>query len=111
FALLALLPSRSDAEGATAIDPPRPGSGLSRWLPRNAFGNAALAVMVAALVGCGFAVISIRLQQTYLGGLFIGAPFAIGFIAALLHEVHGPRRMRESIGVALLAILLVGMIL
>lgn len=111
FALLTLLPSRPDREAATRIDPPQPYSGLGRCLPHNALGNAALAVTVAALIGCGFAAISIHWQHAYLAGLFIGAPFAIGFIAALLHEVHGPRRLRESVGVALLAILLVGVIL
>ena len=111
FALLALLPSRPELETVAAIDPSPPGSGLSRWLPRNAFGNAALAVLVAALVGGGLAAISVRWLQAYLGGLFVGAPFAIGFIAVLLHEVHGPRRIGESISVALLAIFLVGAIL
>ena len=111
FALLTILPSRPEPAVVAPIDPAPSGSGLSRWLPASAFGSAALAVIVAALIGCGLAAISIRWQQAYLGGLFIGAPFAIGFIAALLHEVHRPRRVRESIGVAFLAILLVGVIL
>jgi hypothetical protein len=111
FALLALLPTQPEAEPIVPLDPPESDSELSRWLPHNPLGNAALAVTVAAVIGCGLAAISIAWQQAYLGGLFIGAPFVIGFLAALLHEAHGPRRLRESVAVALLAIFLVGAIL
>jgi asparagine N-glycosylation enzyme membrane subunit Stt3 len=95
FALLALLPTQQGAEPMMPIDPPEPDSELSSWLPHNALGSAALAVTVAALIGCGLAAISITWQNAYLGGLFIGAPFVIGFLATLLHETHGPRRLRE----------------
>jgi hypothetical protein len=95
FALLALLPTQQGAEPMMPIDPPEPDSELSSWLPHNALGSAALAVTVAALIGCGLAAISIAWQNAYLGGLFIGAPFVIGFLATLLHETHGPRRLRE----------------
>src|SRR5262249_41871168 len=44
-------------------------------------------------------------------GLFVGLPFGLGLMAALLYGYHQPRRLGECLGVALLATSFLGLAL
>ncbi len=108
IALLVLLPSRSENAPAPVPAPP---AGWRSGLPESAFGSAALAVFVAALFGALCVGLSLRWRHAYVESIFIGTPFFIGFLGALLHETRRPRPLREAIGVALLALFMVGAVL
>lgn len=43
-------------------------------------------------------------MNQYAWGLFVGIPFLAGFLAALVHQVHATRPLRESLLVALLSV-------
>ncbi len=110
FALLALLPSRPTPSPRAPV-----GSALAApsvdWMPESPLGSAVLAIIISGFVGSFFAALSIYWQQEYLNGLFVGLPFALGFLSALLYEARCPRRLSQSIGVAVLAIFLVGLLI
>ena len=96
FAALAIVPERPHA-------PPVPAP-AARWLPRSKLGSAALAVGLTvplALVTC---FVSTQLLQRYGWALFVGMPFCIGFLSAMIHGAREPRRLRECLAVAALAV-------
>jgi len=100
FVALALVPERGDQP-----QPPGPGA---PWLPRSAFGSAALAVGVSVVLMLIATVLSTAVLRNYGWGLFVGVPFAIGFFSALIYNAREPRRLRDSLLVALLAVAIVG---
>ena len=111
FALLCLLPSQPARESVAPPLPPESVSGFRRWIPDSALGSALLAVAVSASLGCGFVALAVFGLGHYFSGLFVGAPFGLGFIAALLHNARRSRTLGQSIGVALLAMLVIAIAL
>lgn len=103
FAVLALLPARP-AGGAEPVPTPNPPA----WMPTSKWASAGLAVLgsvLLALLGVGVGAATL---QEYGWGLFAGVPFAMGFLAALLHGAGARRTATESLGVALLAVTISG---
>ena len=109
FAILCTLP----AAPAEAQDEPSRATRGRNWIPVNPFASAAIAVVVTSGVGVLLIALSVKLQfaATYGGWLFLGLPFVMGFIAAYILGVGGPRRLRESIGAALMTLLICGVVL
>ena len=106
FLLLSLLPSR---EGLAAAA--RPG-GLKAWLgffiPRNRVGSAAAGVIfaiVSSVIGLWFGTTVLR---GYGWSLFVGLPFALGFLSVLIFGYHERRGLRECLFVSLIAPLMAG---
>jgi uncharacterized membrane protein YhaH (DUF805 family) len=79
---------------------------LARIVPEDQLGAAALAVVVATLLGVSCVAVGTRALVTYGWGLFAAIPFSQGAVAALLYGVHRRRTVAESVNVALLSMVL-----
>jgi hypothetical protein len=82
-----------------------------RWLPKTAAGSAIAAIAIAAAVGAAVVLVSVNLFRSYGSTLFLGAPFYIGFLSALIYNAGCRRSLWQSIGAGLIALLFVGAIL
>jgi uncharacterized membrane protein YhaH (DUF805 family) len=107
FLLLALVPPRPSPAAVTTLAEDA-GQGWSRWFPESTFASAALAVALSALLGLGAMVLSTQLLKQYGWGIFVGAPFCLGFLAALIHGTRHRRTLSDSLVVALAAVALAG---
>ena len=105
FLLLAILPERRDTapEGAPTW--------LQRFIPDHPAGSAAMAVFITTLVGLAVTGLSVSAFTRYGWGLFVALPFGVGFLSVLLLGCHRPRTLSASLGVALIAVLLLGVAL
>ena len=110
FVALALVPEQAQEADASApaSDPDR---GWKRWFPVSTFGSATLAVVLSAALALGATVLSTQLLKQYGWGIFAGAPFCMGFFAALIHGVRSRRGMGESITVAMASVGVAGAVL
>ena len=107
FLLLAILPGRSAAEdeedaGMRFFD---------RLIPRSMEGSAALAVGFSVGLTVGMAALSTRFLQSYGWGLFVGLPFALGLISAMIYGYHEERTFGRTLSVAFLSVIIVGVLL
>jgi uncharacterized membrane protein YhaH (DUF805 family) len=100
FVALAVVPERGRDLGTPRLP--------ARWLPRSVFGSAALAVGVSVLFAVGAALASTVVLRDYGWGLFVGVPFCMGFFAALIHSAGRPRRLTESLMVAVVCVVIAG---
>lgn len=100
FTALAVAPSDVDKPGA-----PRGRSRLlDRLLPKSRIGSAVASTMIAVLFCLPMVLLNVRWLEEYGLALFIGIPFLIGAISAFLYGYRQERTLRESIGVAALAL-------
>jgi hypothetical protein len=99
FILLMLQPSQPLAQR------PATAAGESR---SRAIESAALAVLVSTALALAIAAVSFFFFQTYGFALFMGVPFVIGFVGAVVHGFREPRPMAQSFTVALVSLALVG---
>ncbi len=81
---------------------------LDRVIPQDALGSAAMAVLVTLVLGIA-GIAAVGLFQRYGFGLFVALPFCLGLVAALIHGYHETRSMRQCQGVALLAVMFLGL--
>jgi hypothetical protein len=105
FVALAIVPQRKECgmeTSAMATTPPK----LRRWLPKTPFGSAALSVGLSTLLALGAAALGAQVLQQYGWGLFVGVPFCMGFLAAVLHGAQQRRTVGQSILVGVLSIAL-----
>jgi uncharacterized membrane protein YhaH (DUF805 family) len=104
FLVLCLLPGHVEAE---ALQTPRE-SWLSRIVPESASGSAAISLVISVPLGLGISVFGAKVLATYGWGLFLAVPFTEGFVAALVYGVRKPRSFAGCIGVACLAVTILG---
>jgi uncharacterized membrane protein YhaH (DUF805 family) len=79
--------------------------------PRNATASAVLGVLLSTALGLALVVMSVSGLGRYGSGLFLGVPFAAGFISATVFN-YGKRRTADAtVGVALLAVMALGVAL
>ena len=103
FVALALAPERNqDLEQANPD---------SSWLPKSVLGSAALAVGASVLLALAAMVLSTAVLRDYGWGLFVGVPFSMGFFSALIYGARKPRRLRESLAVAIVSVFIAGALL
>ena len=110
FLLLCALPplERSqELEGAPWPGPHR----IDSFIPNSRIGSAALAVVVATVLGLGFVFMGTLVIGAYGWGLFVALPFCLGMFSVLLYSYHEPREWFDCMGVALLPVGLVGVTL
>jgi uncharacterized membrane protein YhaH (DUF805 family) len=107
FALLCLLPSRREAEKPPVIVERRVGK-FSAMIPSGRLGSA----IVAALVSAGLALPVGWFGTSVLGDygwtLFVGLPFIMGFLSAVIHGFRQPRGIGSCILTAIIAVTLAG---
>lgn len=107
---LCLVPSRppvpsgaANAEHAPEARPAiRPAAGGGR------LASFWLASLLSAAVTVAYVYFSATLLKSYGFGVFVAAPFALGFMAAMIHGLPRRRSMKECYSVALAALALAG---
>jgi uncharacterized membrane protein YhaH (DUF805 family) len=109
FLILCLAPERDTAESNAdnKTIPSRPGT-LQRIFPENPLGSAAISLLLTVPLGLGAALLGTQELGSYGWGLFVAIPFTMGFGAALVYGIRKPRTMQGCIGVACLAVILLG---
>jgi len=100
FAILCAAPSLARPHVIQAAR----GNTLDRWIPRSHLGGVMAAVGISCLLGLASAFLGTEILESYGWGLFVGLPFCMGLLAALLHGYHEPRRLRDCLGVALASV-------
>ncbi len=108
FVLLSILPAR---EAMTDDVRGHAGADMKHWLgpfiPRSAFGSAALGIVLTAALSVGITVWSVNGLGNYGWGLFVGLPFCLGLTSVLVYGYHEPRTLGSCLVVALLSVALV----
>src|SRR5882724_9124343 len=111
FAVLSVMPAATN--GRVTAPPPdgRSRSWLDRMIPDDAFGSAAIALLITVPVAGGATWLAVNSFGGYGWGLFVGLPFVVGLASVLLHGYHEPRSLPSCLMVSALSILLLGMAL
>jgi hypothetical protein len=107
FGFLCLQPTR---------EPPVLNAASGSWWRRlfpaeNPFVAGALGIALSVLLGLSLTLFSANVLKNYGWGLFIGAPFMMGFFGALFHSIHRPRTWMECALVAIISMLIVCVLL
>lgn len=104
FLTLLIVPDR------TAVTPnEEPGQSFAKgWLPSSKLGSATLAVLISVVLALAATLLSTQMLNQYGWGLFAGAPFCMGFLAAIVYGAREQRTLGGSVGVAVLATALSG---
>jgi hypothetical protein len=107
FAVLCVLPSRNETSPCSKNG--------SRWLhrfgsvvPRGKWGSAFVAVIITTAITVLAAWAGIAAFKDYGWTIFVGLPFCMGFLAALIDSFHEERSLRRCLAVANCSVLLVG---
>jgi uncharacterized membrane protein YhaH (DUF805 family) len=107
FALLCLLPSRAETQKPPVIGERRVGK-LGAMIPSGKLGSASLAAVVSASLALFAGWIGTSKFGDYGWSLFVGLPFVMGFLSALIHSFHRPRGLGSCILTAIVAVGLAG---
>ena len=91
--------------------PARPFASLDRLLPANPPALKAVAVLVPAFIGLAVTVLSVQFLSTYGWGVFVGVPFCIGLMAAILFAVRGAPSLSSCIGIGCASLTVYGVLL
>lgn len=110
FLLLSLAPERPPLDTSSALRFSRP-SRLSRVVPESVLGSAAVSLLITVPIGLGLILLGANLLVNYGWGLFVALPFVMGWAAAVLYGIHGPRSLRACVQVACLSVVLLGVVL
>lgn len=102
FAALCVVPTATESEHTGRS------MSLGRWVPRSKVGSAAASVVVTVGVAIGFTLLAVDVFGQYGWGVFVGIPFTVGMLAAVLYGYREPRTLGESVGVGALALSLGG---
>ena len=100
FVALALVPER-----VQDLNKPSPGAS---WLPKTVFGSATLAVGASVMLALAAIVLSTAVLRDYGWGLFVGVPFSMGFLSSLIYGAREPRRLSDSLTVAVVSVGIAG---
>lgn len=107
FLLLCVLPSRERLNAEA-----QRGGGLKSFLgliiPRSQAGSAAAGILFATASSAICVWLGTSVLRSYGWSLFVGIPFALGFLPVLFFGYHEPRSLRSCLGVSLLATAAVG---
>jgi uncharacterized membrane protein YhaH (DUF805 family) len=107
FAVLCILPSRTERPACDKAQ--------SRWfnllagiVPRGKWGSAFIALAITAAITVLAAWVGLAVFRDYGWTIFVGLPFSMGFLSALIDSFHESRSLRRCLAVANCAVLLVG---
>jgi len=102
FLVLAIVPGRD------AVETQHGRSWLARVIPDDPLGSAAMSLALSVPFGVGATVLAVTVFKDYGWGIFVGLPFWIGMVSVMVYGYKAPRRLRECMGVAALAITVAG---
>ena len=103
FAVLSVVPAQAARE-----ERDREAGWLARVIPDSKLGSAALGMAATIVLGLGSMALSVNVFRGYGLGLFVLVPFCCGLLAVLVYGFHQPRGAGECVGVAVLAVTLLG---
>ncbi|MBC7544538.1 MAG: hypothetical protein H7338_17590 [Candidatus Sericytochromatia bacterium] len=112
FAALCVLPA--NLADQSTVGPPNRGpvkAFLDRVMPRSSTGSAGMAMLLTGFVGVLAVTVSVVGFNQYGLGIFVGMPFCLGLMAALLHAYHQRRSYRECLSVAILSVAFLALLL
>jgi uncharacterized membrane protein YhaH (DUF805 family) len=107
FALLCLLPSRAESGKPPMISERRVGR-FGAIIPSSVLGSAAFGAVASAVLTLLLAWCATTLFGDYGWTLFVGLPFAMGFLSVLIHGFRQPRGIGSCILTAIVSITLAG---
>ncbi len=107
FTALCLLPSE-ETGGLTPRKESKLLRVLARAVPRSTFSGILAAVFTTALLAIGAASLGTAVFGDYGWTVFVGVPFAMGFLAVLIHSFHEPRNLGRCLMVANGTVLVAG---
>lgn len=107
FLILSLVPER-ELRSTISNAESRKSSPASLWFPNGAFGSAAISLLITVPLGLGAALLGTQVLTNYGWGLFVALPFTLGFAAAVVYGIRQSRTMGACVGVACLAVVLLG---
>lgn len=107
FAVLSLLPTPEQA-GVSPIAKPGPSKSV---MERSAFQSAIIAILITAILAVGAAWLGTAIFRDYGWSIFIGLPFCMGFLSALIYGLRQERSVGACLLVANLTVLLAGVAL
>jgi hypothetical protein len=107
FLILCLVPERDPSGSEQNLALRRPSS-PARIFPEGALGSAAVSLLITVPLGLGVSLLGAQVLRNYGWGLFVALPFTLGFAAALVYGIRQPRTLSGCIGVACLAVILLG---
>lgn len=110
FLLLCALPPQERSQELEAAPWPGP-HGIDRFIPHSKIGSAVLSIAVTTVLGLGFVLMGTLVIGAYGWGLFVALPFCLGMFSVLLYSYHEPRDWDDSLFVAVLPVVLVGVAL
>ncbi len=102
FIVLAIVPARD------AVELRHGRVWLARIIPENPLGSAAMSLALSVPLGIAATALAVNGLKGYGWGVFAGLPFWIGMAAVLVHGYRAPRSLAQCLGVAALAISIVG---
>jgi len=73
-------------------------------IPRSRLGSALFAAGATALPVLGLVVLGTEVLGKYGWGLFIGIPFLLGFLSAVLHGYHEPKTFFDCLAVSMISL-------
>jgi hypothetical protein len=113
IAALCLLPSQPEEPNDASPSTPHQDSNVVRRLVagERTLGSFWFACIVSAAITLGFVFVSANVLASYGFGLFVGAPFFQGWLAAVLYGLWGPRTRKECTGVAAASLSITGVAL
>jgi hypothetical protein len=107
FLMLCLLPSRESAR-SEEIHPGGPKAWVGRFIPRDGTAAAVTGIIFAVASSALCVWIGTTVLRNYGWSLFVGLPFALGFLSVLVFGYHQARSFWSCIGVSLLAVAAAG---
>lgn len=107
FAVLCILPSRGELAGKDTRQSLW-ANRLAAALPCGRWGSALVAVLITAVLTVLAAWGGIVVFRDYGWAIFVGLPFAMGFLAVLIDGLHAERTLPRCLAVANCTVVLVG---
>lgn len=106
FSVMCVLPGISSPGDSSG--PPAGSAWLDRFMPEGRLASAAMAVAVTAPAGLIGTYLAVNVLSHYGWGLFVGIPFGLGMVAAMLHGYRSERSPSESMFVAITSVAILG---
>ncbi len=111
FLVLCVLPPQRTTDEPSPRSTYGSNETLSSYLPQSALGSAMVGIAVTAIIGAGFAALSIGILSEYGWGLFIGVPFCLGLFSVLVYGYHTPRSYGSCIAISCTSVVVAGALL
>jgi hypothetical protein len=110
FLFLSLEPAESseDPKWRSVARSNRP---VSRFIPKDTWGSAAVALAVTSIVGTLGTLLSVKGLNVYGIGLFVAMPFCLGLVSTLIYGYHKPRSFSSCLVVSCVSVALLGLVL